>query len=309
VREDRAVSEPADRVDLEPPFPVDVRLTLGPFRCGPRDPTCRVRGSSVWRTLRTADGPATMCVEPSPHDRIRVTAWGPGRARALADAPAMLGFHDDDHDFVAHHDVIRRAHRRYRGARVGRGGALVTTLVATVLEQKVTSAEAHDSWAALVWRHGESAPGPDGMRLAPSPDALAEMGYAAWHPLGVERRRAEVVRQVCRRADRLAALECEEPAEARRVLEHFTGVGPWTSGIVTWRALGDPDAVVPGDYHFPHIVGFTLTGRRRSDDDEMLALLAPYRGHRARALRLVLLGGSAPPRRAPRARRRAYQRF
>lgn len=298
----------ADRVVLDPPFPVDVRLTLSPFRCGPRDPTCRVRGASVWRALRTADGPATMCVEPV-GDRISVTAWGPGRTQALDAAPSMLGFDDDDATFVAHHEVIRRAHRRYRGARVGRGGALLSTLVATVLEQKVTSAEAHDSWAALVWRHGESAPGPGEMRLAPSPDALAEMGYATWHPLGVERRRADTVRRVCRRADLVRGLERETPTEARRVLEHFPGIGPWTSGLVTWRALGDPDAVVPGDYHFPHIVSFTLTGRRRSDDAEMLELLAPYRGHRARALRLVLLGGSAPPRRAPRARRRAYATF
>ena len=88
------------------------------------------------------------------------------------------------------------------------------------------------------------------------------------------------------------------------MLEHFPGVGPWTSGTVAWHSLGDRDAVVTGDYHFPHIVSYTLTGRRRGSDAEMLELLEPYRGQRARALRLLLLGGSHPPRRAPRARLR-----
>ncbi len=292
-----------ERVVLEPPFPVDLRLTLGPYRCGPRDPTCRINGHVVTRAVRTSEGPATLRFEPRAGD-ISVTAWGPGTTPALRDAAAMLGFDDDDAGFVAHHEVVRRAHRRYRGARIGCGGALVETLVATVLEQKVTSEEAHRSWAALVWRHGEEAPGPDGVRLAPHPDLLAELGYAAWHPLGVERRRADTIRRLCARAPKLRALASESPAEARRVLEHFPGVGPWTSGTVTWHSLGDRDAVVTGDYHFPHIVSYTLTGRRRGSDTEMLELLEPYRGQRARALRLLLLGGSHPPRRAPRARLR-----
>jgi 3-methyladenine DNA glycosylase/8-oxoguanine DNA glycosylase len=297
-----------ERMVLEPPFPIDVVRTLSPFRCGPRDPSCRIEGWCVTRAIRTRSGPATLRFEPL-GEHISVTAWGAGSEVALRAAPAMLGFEDDDQDFVAHHEVIRRAHQRYRSARVGRGGALVSTLVSTILEQKVTSAEAHASWAALVWRHGEPAPGPVPVRLAPTADALAEMPYTTWHPLGVERRRAETVRRVCRRAQRLTALEHESPAEARRVLEHFAGVGPWTSGLVTWHALGDPDAMVPGDFHYPHVVSYTLTGKRRGTDAEMLELLEPYRGHRARALRLVLLGGASPPRRAPRARRRAFAAY
>jgi 3-methyladenine DNA glycosylase/8-oxoguanine DNA glycosylase len=137
--------------------------------------------------------------------------------------------------------------------------------------------------------------------MPPSPDQLAELPYPMWHRLGVERRRAETVRGLCRRTARLRALEREHPAEARRVLECFPGVGPWTSNTVTLLALGDPDAVVVGDYHLPHLVAFTLTGRRRGTDEEMLEHLAPYRGQRARALRLLVLGGRRPPRRAPRA--------
>jgi 3-methyladenine DNA glycosylase/8-oxoguanine DNA glycosylase len=181
---------------------------------------------------------------------------------------------------------------------------LVQTLVATVLEQKVTSAGAHRSWARLVRRYGERAPGPGGLRLAPDAETLAALPYHAWHPLGVERRRADTIRRLCARADRLHALVGAAPAEARRVLEHFPGVGPWTSTNAALYALGDRDEVVVGDYNLPHFVTHSLTGRRRGSDEEMLELLEPYRGQRARAVRLLLLEGRRPPRRAPRARLR-----
>ena len=298
----------SERVVLDPPFPVDVAGTLSAFRCGPYDPTFRIDGTGVWRALPTADGQTTVHVCPT-DGAIAVSAWGPGRCRALELMPEMLGFHDDDDGFVAHHDVVRRAYKRYRGVRIGRGGALVETVVATVIEQKVTSNEAHRTWSALVRRHGEPAPGPRALRLPPRPERLAEMGYAEWHPLGVERRRADTIRRLCSRAGRLRALESETPVEARRVLEHFPGVGKWTSSTVALRALGDRDAVVTGDYHFPHIVAYSLTGARRGTDEEMLQLLEPYRGQRARAMKLLLLGGSHPPRRAPRARLRSIKQI
>lgn len=286
---------------FEAPGPIDVALTLLPFRTGPFDPTFATEGTTVWRSVRTVDGAASVRVHASSRTTIEAAAWGPGRHAALERLPAMLGFEDDDRGFVAHHEVVRRAQRRFCGVRLGRGGSLVDTVVRVVLEQKVTSREAHRSWAALVHRYGDSAPGPAGLRLAPPPDLLAELPYTAWHPLGVERRRADTIRRLCRRETRIRQLEAETPGEARRVLEHFPGVGPWTSNSATLLSHGDADAVVVGDYHIPHIVAFTLTGARRGSDEEMLRHLEPYRGQRARALRLLLLGGARPPRRAPRA--------
>lgn len=294
---------------LQAPFPVDVARTLLAFRFGASDPTFARQGPVVWRALPTGDGPATVRVVPTAPDRVEATAWGPGAARALERLPAMLGFDDHDDGFVAHHEVVRRTHRRHRGARFGRGGALVETAVGTVLGQKVTTDEANRSWAALVHRHGDRAPGPLPLRLPPRPDRLADLPYHAWHPLGVERRRADTVRRLCARAERLRALEDVDPAEARRVLEHLPGVGPWTSNAVTLHSHGDADAVIVGDYHLPHLVAFALTGRRRGTDEEMLRLLEPYRGQRARALRMVVLSGHRPARRAPRAPRRSFARW
>jgi hypothetical protein len=46
-------------------------------------------------------------------------------------------------------------------------------------------------------------------------------------------------------------------------------------------------------------VGTALAGRR-VDDDGMLELLEPWRGHRQRVVRLLRLGGERPPKRGPR---------
>jgi 3-methyladenine DNA glycosylase/8-oxoguanine DNA glycosylase len=291
-------------VVLDAPFPVDVAMTLAPFRSGPSDPTMHIDDAGVWRAVHTVDGPATIRFTALGPTSVEVVAWGRGRTAALGAAPAMLGFHDDHDDFVAHHEVVRRAHRRHVGVRIGVGGSLMATLVATILEQKVTSGEAHRSWARLVHRYGEPAPGPARLRSAPPADRLAALHYPAWHPLGVERRRADTVRSVCARAGRLTPLTDGPPAELRRVLEHFPGVGPWTSSKVALLSLGARDEVVVGDYNLPHLVAHSLTGARRGTDEQMLELLEPYRPHRARAMRLIGLGGTHPPRRAPRARPR-----
>ena len=79
----------------------------------------------------------------------------------------------------------------------------------------------------------------------------------------------------------------------------FPGVGPWTAAKVAMVALGDADAVPVGDYHLPHMVGYVFEGTSRSTDERMLELLEPYRGHRARVIRLLTLAGVTAPRFGP----------
>ena len=80
------------------------------------------------------------------------------------------------------------------------------------------------------------------------------------------------------------------------------GVGPWTVATVAGTALGDPDAVIVGDYHLPHLVSYALAGERRGTDERMVELLEPYRGQRGRVVRLLVMSGLGPPRRVPRQR-------
>jgi 3-methyladenine DNA glycosylase/8-oxoguanine DNA glycosylase len=88
--------------------------------------------------------------------------------------------------------------------------------------------------------------------------------------------------------------------EAYARLTAVPGIGPWTAAEVGVRALGDPDAVSIGDSHLPNLVAYALAGEPRGDDSRMLELLEPYRGQRARVMRLLELSGIRPPRYGPR---------
>jgi 3-methyladenine DNA glycosylase/8-oxoguanine DNA glycosylase len=164
----------------------------------------------------------------------------------------------------------------------------------------VTSAEAHRAWARLVLAHGHPAPGPLDVWLPPTVEELVALPSFAWHAVGVERRRAETVREVCRRAAAIERVAAAGSAEFQARVTALAGVGVWTAAWVAQLAFGDPDAVVVGDFHLPAIVAFTLAGERTADDDRMLELLEPWRPHRARVVRLLGREGRHPPRRAPR---------
>jgi len=135
---------------------------------------------------------------------------------------------------------------------------------------------------------------------------LAALPYYAFHPFGVEQRRAETIRQVARDAARLEALAAlpgsrvEAGVAATAALTRHAGVGPWTAAEVTFHALGDPDAVSVGDFHLPNLVALVLAGEPRGTDARMLELLEPWRGHRARVIRLLEASGLAAPRYGPR---------
>jgi 3-methyladenine DNA glycosylase/8-oxoguanine DNA glycosylase len=302
IRETRGVLE--RRVD--PGRPVDLRLTLGPLQRGRSDPCTRVAREGAWRATRTPDGAATVHVQPN-NGGVTVRAWGPGAAWMLDAAPDLLGASDDASDFEPAHPVVRDLHRRLRGLRLARTGAVIEALVPSILEQKVTGAEAKRSYARIVRRYGEPAPGPFALHLPPDPARLAALPYWAFHPLGVERRRADAIRHACARAPQLERAASVPAAAARRLLMSVPGIGPWTAAEVGIAALGDADAVSVGDYHIPHHVAWVLAGEPRGSDERMLELLAPFAGHRGRVIRLIEAGTGRPPRRAPRARLRAIE--
>jgi 3-methyladenine DNA glycosylase/8-oxoguanine DNA glycosylase len=285
------------------PTPVDLRLTLGPLQRGAGDPTMRLAADGVWRATRTAAGPATVRLAAD-GCTVTATAWGPGAEAALDGAPGLAGAEDDEASFDPAHPVVRGLRRRLRGLRIPRSGAVVETLVPSILEQRVAGRSARRSYAGLVRAHGEPAPGPGGdagMLLPPTAATWAGLPSWAWHRFGVERRRADTVRRVCAVApslDRLAALP---PAAAGAALRSVPGVGAWTAAEVGTRALGDADAVSVGDFHLPHQAAWVLAGEPRGTDDRMLELLAPFAGHRGRVLRLIEAAGIVAPRFGPRA--------
>ena len=139
------------------------------------------------------------------------------------------------------------------------------------------------------------------LRLLPEPALLARQPSWAFHPLGLERRRAEALLRVAAAAARLEeAGDMGDLVAARRRLRAIPGVGVWTSAEVALVALGDADAVSVGDYHLPNVCSWHLAGEPRGSDERMLELLEPFRPHRGRVLRLLQIGAGAAPRYGPR---------
>jgi hypothetical protein len=280
--------------------PLDLVRTLAPLGRGPGDRTIRFAAGRVWRATRTPDGPATMAMHHA-GDELRVEAWGPGADRALDDGSGLIGIGQEALPTPSH-PLIGQLARRFPGVRIPRTGAVLESLVPAILEQKVIGQEARRALFALVRFHGETAPGPPelGLRLHPTPATLAALPYYAYHPYGVERRRADLIRRVSARAAWFEAIVDLPTSEAHARLTSVPGIGPWTAGEVGVRALGDVDAVSVGDFHLPNLVAFALVGEPRATDARMLELLEPYRGQRALVIRLLELGGIRVPRYGPR---------
>jgi 3-methyladenine DNA glycosylase/8-oxoguanine DNA glycosylase len=285
---------------VRPGLPVDLGLTLGPNRRGRGDPTWRIEpDGSWWHAGLTPAGAATVRYQRA-SGGVLVQAWGPGAEHALAAASAALGG-DDRIDTFRPAGLVAEVHHRLPGLRIGRTGAVFASLFPSVLEQKVVSSQARASYRGLVRALGDPAPGPlPALRLQPAPEVLAATPSWAFHPHGVEMRRAGVVRYAAARAGRLEEAAGMPWPEARTRLTALPGVGPWTAAEVALTALGDPDAVSVGDFHLPHVVSWALAGEPRGTDERMLELLAPYEGHRGRVIRLLEAAGFGAPRFGPR---------
>lgn len=281
--------------------PLDLRRTLAPLSRGPRDPTIRLAADHVWRATRTPDGPASVGLVHD-GDELRAEAWGPGADRALAEIPALLRLDQEPAPIRAAHRIVADLARRHPGVRILRSEAVLESLFPAILEQKVTGQEAHRAWFGLIRAYGEPAPGPPEWRLrvGPPPATLAGLPYYGFHPFGVERRRAELIRRVAARAAWFESIVDLPLPDAYARLTAVPGIGPWTAAEVGVRALGDEDAVSVGDFHLPNLVAFALAREPRADDARMLELLEPYRGQRARVIRLLELGGIRVPRYGPR---------
>lgn len=280
---------------FEPRRPLDLSLTLGPIGYGP---SMRHQDGAIWRATRTPDGAATLRLEQR-NGAVKVQGWGPGAQWAVAHAAVLCGEEDDDSGFLPADRLIARLHREIRGMRMPRTLSVFEALVPCVVLQLVTTEQGRESYRHMVNALGEPAPGPVRLQLPPPPQALAQTPYWAFHRFGIERRRAETIIRAARSAKRLEEIVGMDRVSAYARMLAFPGVGPWTAAKVAMVALGDADAVPVGDYHLPHMVGYALEGTPRSTDERMLELLEPYRGHRARVIRLLTMSGIGTPRFGP----------
>ena len=309
-------------VSFELPEHYDLAGTLGPLCLGRLDPAARLGATEFLWAVRTPDGPATLHLRRY-GSVLEADGHGPGADWAVSQADAVAGLRDDVTGFdalAALDPVVRRAWHVKPGLRLTRTGRLFAHLLPTILAQKVTGKEAAWGYARLVRQLGEPAPGGfTGLLLPPEPAALAGTPYWAYHPFGIEQKRADTVRRVAAAADRLETAPDSVTATTR--LTAIRGVGVWTAAEAVRLGYGDPDAVSVGDYNIPHHVVYALTGAVRAGsrestvdslseaDTRMLELLEPFRGQRARVVQVLLATQPGPPRFGPRMPVRSFARF
>ena len=281
-----------------PSTPGEIRRTVGAYRVG-NDPTTLVGAGEFWRATLTPQGPGTLRVRWSGAG-VDADAWGPAAPWLLARVGDLVGEADQPVCFGPEaHRAVLAAQRATPGLRLSNGHCLYHSLLPAVIGQRVTSQEARRSWRRLCLALGEPAPGPVSLRLPPRPEVLAARPYWWFHPLGIEKHRADTLRGVAAHADALFAVDDASPLEAAAVASGIPGVGPWTIGARFGHAVGDPDAVAVGDYHLKNFVAWTLAGEPRGTDERMLELLAPYAGQRGRVIALLGAAGWGAPRYGP----------
>jgi AraC family transcriptional regulator of adaptative response / DNA-3-methyladenine glycosylase II len=169
--------------------------------------------------------------------------------------------------------------------------------VRAVLGQQVSTAAARTLAARLVRSHGEPIDDPAGglTHLFPSPAALSGLDPDA---LAVPHARRRSLLALIRE---LAGGELDlgpgsDRERAREQLSRLPGIGPWTLELIAMRALGDPDAFLPGDL-----------GVRRAAQDlglpsspgALTARATAWRPWRAYAVQYLWAAGDHPINRIP----------
>lgn len=152
--------------------------------------------------------------------------------------------------------------------------------VRAVLGQQITVAAARTLAGRLTAALGDPLPEPDGglTRLFPAPEALAASDLAF---LAMPVSRKDALRTLAAAlADGTVRLDPgADRDEAERSLRALRGIGPWTTGYIRMRALGDPDVFLPSDAGVRH----GLTGLGAPGDPRAAELAArgwrPWRSY------------------------------
>ncbi|MFI2345929.1 AlkA N-terminal domain-containing protein [Streptomyces sp. NPDC019443] len=211
------------------------------------------RDGAYRRTLRLPYGHGIVALTPHPdHIACRLSLTDPRDLTiAISRCRWML---DLDADPVAVDDQLRTDPLlaplvdKAPGRRVPRTVDAAEFAVRAVLGQQVSTAAARTHAARLVTAHGRAIDDPEGglTHLFPSSAALAALDPET---LALPRsRRTTLTTLVGALAEGSLQLGLDSDWEkARAQLIALPGFGPWTVEVIAMRALGDPDAFLPGD--------------------------------------------------------------
>ncbi|MFJ6612377.1 AlkA N-terminal domain-containing protein [Streptomyces sp. NPDC091289] len=211
------------------------------------------RDGAYRRTLTLPYGHGVVALSPAPdHIACRLSLTDPrDLTRAISRCRWLL---DLDADPVAVDAQLRTDPLIAPLVDAGPGRRVPRTVdgaefaVRAVLGQQVSTAAARTHAARLVTAHGVPVEDPEGglTHLFPTPEALADLDPEA---LALPRtRRTTLTTLVAALAEDRLRLDTDTDWErARAELTALPGFGPWTVESIAMRALGDPDAFLPGD--------------------------------------------------------------
>lgn len=213
----------------------------------------RADAASITRLLTTPAGPAVVTVVPGASGDAVLARLQLPRLADLGGVVARLRrWLDLDADPAAvdaalgADPVLGPLVAARPGLRIPGTVDPVELAVRAVLGQQVSTAGARTLTGRLVAELG--APGPDGLSLFPTPEAIVDAGEGRLRALGLTGARARTLVGLAGAVvGGLALGPGADRAGARAALLAVPGIGPWTADYVALRALGDPDVFPAGD--------------------------------------------------------------
>jgi AraC family transcriptional regulator, regulatory protein of adaptative response / DNA-3-methyladenine glycosylase II len=199
------------------------------------------------------------------------------RCRRLVDADADPIAVDDE---LGADPFLSRLVRTRPGLRVPGTTDGSEIAIRAVLGQQVSVAGAATLAARVVEAHGEQlqdrSPHDGPHRLFPAPTVLADIDPAE---LPMPRSRGRALVGLCQAlaAGDVTLDRGADRAEARTSLLSLPGIGPWTAGYISMRALGDPDVFLPTDVGVRRAL--TRLSRAPDDAEELSRSWRPWRSY------------------------------
>lgn len=179
---------------------------------------------------------------------VRDLAAAVSRTRRMLDLDADPVAVDEA---LARDPHLRPLVERVPGRRVPRTADPEAMALRAVIGQQVSTPAARTLAGRLVVALGTPVDDPDGglTHLFPRPAHLLSDEAATAAALAMPASRRRTLLTLARAlAERTVLLDAGAGrAEARAALAALPGIGPWTAETIAMRALGDPDAFVPGD--------------------------------------------------------------
>lgn len=274
--------------------PLHVSRSFSAHRVGSLDPTSSGSEVELVKALSVGEGTCVVRLRKR-DDRLTIRASGESAAAIVDELARAASVSDGYEAFAPESPLVARLHRERYGLRFFRVPWAFDLACAAVLQQRVTWREAARSWRKIALKYGRSAGG----ELVAFPGAHAVAAMASWQleEQHVDPKRARAMIVLAKEVVRRDIFSQPDNATVRKLLLATRGIGPWTTEMVMSLGMGDPDAVVTGDLHLPHLVSWALAREARGSDQRMLELLEPFRGHRQRVVRLLSDAGiTVPPR-------------